>query len=43
MEILSLAQEYAVNPVHNIPMSWEEHEWARKLFELSSTTIINKS
>ena len=43
MEIQRLAQEYAAKPKHNIPMSWSEHELARQLFELSSTTIINKS
>ena len=43
MEIRRLAQVYAVKPEHNIHMSWTEHEWARKLFESSSTTIINKS
>ena len=43
MEIQKLAQEYAVKPEHNIPMSWTEHKWARKLFDSSSTTIINKS
>ena len=43
MEMRKLAQVYAVKPEHNIPMSWAEHEWARKLFEPSSTTIINKS
>ena len=43
MEIRKLAQVYAVKPEHNIPMSWTQHEWARKLFESSSTTINNKS
>ena len=42
MEIRKLAQVYAVKPEHNIPMSWTQHEWASKLFESSSTTIINK-
>ena len=37
MEIQKLAQVYAVKPEHNILMSW-----TRELFELSSTTIINK-
>ena len=43
MEIRRLAHVYAVTPEHNIPMSWTQHEWARQLFESSSTTIINKS
>ena len=43
MKIRKLAQEYAVKPEHNIPMCWTEHEWTRKLFESSSTTIIKKS
>ena len=43
MEIRKLAQEYAVKPEHNIPMSWADHECERKLFESSSTTIINKT
>ena len=43
MKIRKLAQEYALKPEHNIPMSWTEHEWEIKLFESSSTTIINKS
>ena len=43
MEILKLAQVYAVKPDYNIPMSWTEHEWAIRLFESSSTTTINKS
>ena len=43
MEIRKLAQVYAVKPEHNVPMSWIQHEWARNLFESSSTTIINKS
>ena len=43
MEIQRLAQEYTIQPEHNIPMSWTQHEWEIKLFESSSTTIINKS
>ena len=43
MEIRKLAQVYAVKSEHNIPMSWTQHERARKLFESSFTTIINKS
>ena len=43
MKIRKLAQVYAIKPEHNIPIICAQHEWARKLFDLSSPTIINKS
>ena len=43
MEIQKLSHVYAVKTEYNIPMNWAELEWARNVFESSSTTIINKS